>query len=171
MTQCDSSTWSANERRMVQCARGETHEGKHVYGTLTWDICKPWPEAKSLPIEERVTELEDSYLGLSAELSQLLEDRRARLKADKLAAENIPFGYKLAPEIPEPIPMLLVCPSCGERHIDAGVFATKSHHTHACQYCGMVWRPAIVPTTGVRFLPGFKEDYTLESLSKKREEK
>jgi uncharacterized Zn finger protein len=57
-----------------------------------------------------------------------------------------------------PIPMLLWCPNCGERHIDRGVFATKLHHTHACQECGMVWRPAIVETVGVRFLPGFKDD-------------
>ncbi len=57
----------------------------------------------------------------------------------------------------EPIPMLLWCPSCGARHVDAGEFATKPHHTHACQSCGMVWRPAIVPTCGVLFLPGFKD--------------
>lgn len=56
----------------------------------------------------------------------------------------------------EPIPMILTCPVCGGRHIDEGEFATKVHHTHACQYCGMVWRPAIVPTVGVKFLPGFK---------------
>jgi len=62
---------------------------------------------------------------------------------------------KTAPP-PEPIPMLLTCPSCGARHIDAGEFATRPHHTHACQTCGMVWRPAIVPTVGVQFLPGFK---------------
>ena len=55
------------------------------------------------------------------------------------------------------IPMLLWCPECGERHVDAGEFVTKPHHTHACQSCGHVWRPAIVPTVGVRFLPGFKD--------------
>lgn len=56
----------------------------------------------------------------------------------------------------EPIPMLLWCPECGKRHIDEGEFATKRHHTHACQHCGMVWRPAVVCTVGVVFLPGFK---------------
>jgi len=54
--------------------------------------------------------------------------------------------------------MRLTCPSCGELHIDEGDFATKEHHTHACQGCGMVWRPAVVPTVGVRFLPGFKNE-------------
>jgi len=61
-----------------------------------------------------------------------------------------------AAQCERPIPMLLWCPECGERHIDVDEFATKPHHTHACQGCGMVWRPAIVPTVGVQFLPGFK---------------
>lgn len=55
------------------------------------------------------------------------------------------------------IPMLLWCPSCGKRHVDTGEFATRLHHTHACQSCGMVWRPAIPFTVGVQFLPGFKD--------------
>jgi len=55
-----------------------------------------------------------------------------------------------------PIPMRLLCPECGRLHIDEGEFATKPHHTHACQHCGAVWRPAIVATVGVQFLPGFK---------------
>ena len=57
---------------------------------------------------------------------------------------------------PIPVPIRLECPSCGELHIDEGDFATKPHHTHACQSCGAVWRPAVVATVGVRFLPGFK---------------
>jgi hypothetical protein len=55
-----------------------------------------------------------------------------------------------------PIPMLLNCPVCGERHIDEGEFAEKPHHTHACQSCGTVWRPAKINTVGVQFLPGYK---------------
>ena len=54
--------------------------------------------------------------------------------------------------------MLLWCPQCNARHIDEGEFATKPHHTHACQSCGHIWRPAIEPTCGVRFLPGFKSE-------------
>lgn len=56
-----------------------------------------------------------------------------------------------------PVPMRLHCPECRMLHIDVE-FATKPHHTHACQSCGNVWRPAIVPTVGVRFLPGFKDE-------------
>lgn len=56
----------------------------------------------------------------------------------------------------EPLPMRLICPDCGALHLDIGEFATRVHHTHACQECGMVWRPAVHATVGVAFLPGFK---------------
>jgi hypothetical protein len=56
----------------------------------------------------------------------------------------------------KPIPMRIPCPECHTLHIDEGRFAVEPHHTHACQHCGNVWRPAIVHTVGVRFLPGFK---------------
>lgn len=56
-----------------------------------------------------------------------------------------------------PVPMIMACPECCERHIDQGEFAERPHHTHACQACGFVWRPAIVATVGVRFLPGFRD--------------
>lgn len=58
--------------------------------------------------------------------------------------------------------ILLWCPQCGKRHVDEGEFATKEHHTHACQYCGMCWRPAIEPTCGVQFLPGFKNEEIID---------
>lgn len=58
----------------------------------------------------------------------------------------------------EPIPMRLHCPMCHELHIDEGAQATIVHRTHACQECGCLWAPAVVPTVGVRFLPGCKND-------------
>ena len=57
-----------------------------------------------------------------------------------------------------PMKLIITCPACSERHIDKGEFVTKPHHTHACQSCGMVWRPAVGCTVGVKFLPGFKDD-------------
>lgn len=57
-----------------------------------------------------------------------------------------------------PIPIVLHCPECRARHIDEGEFATKVHHTHSCQWCGLTWRPAVVATVGVQFLPGFKNE-------------
>lgn len=56
-----------------------------------------------------------------------------------------------------PMALILSCPVCHARHIDVGAFATKPHHTHACQTCGLAWRPAVEPTVGVQFLPGFKD--------------
>ncbi len=67
-----------------------------------------------------------------------------------------PSAINEPPPPAPPIPLILNCPECGTRHIDVGEFATKPHHTHACQNCGMVWRPGVVPTVGVQFLPGFK---------------
>ncbi len=59
---------------------------------------------------------------------------------------------------PDSIPMRLHCPECHRLHVDEGVWATQVHHTHSCQHCGMTWRPAVVATVGVQFLPGFKND-------------
>ncbi len=58
----------------------------------------------------------------------------------------------------QPIAMRIPCPGCGTLHIDEGEFATKPHHTHSCQHCGLTWRPAVEHTVGVRFLPGFKNE-------------
>ena len=66
---------------------------------------------------------------------------------------------------PKPIPMILHCPECSMRHLDVGEFATKPHATHACQHCGFVWRPAVVNTVGVQFLPGFKNEKETENGS------
>lgn len=60
-------------------------------------------------------------------------------------------------DLDPPIPTILPCPMCGTKHVDKGKFATKRHHTHACQKCGLVWRPAIVATVGVEFLPDYKD--------------
>lgn len=68
-----------------------------------------------------------------------------------------------------PIPMRLVCEACGKLHIDEGEFATKPHHTHSRQHCGLTWRPAVLCTVGVRFLPGFKNETAPESPSPKQQ--
>lgn len=67
--------------------------------------------------------------------------------------------------VQSPVPMLLHCPLCSARHVDVGEFETKVHHTHACQGCGHVWRPAIVATVGVQFLPGFKNEAERSAVS------
>lgn len=74
----------------------------------------------------------------------------------ELAEAHVGFKAALRDGIRVPIPMFLTCPMCSARHIDEGEFATKVHHTHSCQGCGLTWRPAVVATVGVQFLPGFK---------------
>ena len=71
------------------------------------------------------------------------------------------FGGR--PAVMVSIPMRITCPGelpdgtkCGRLHIDEGEWATKPHHTHSCQHCGMTFRPAVPYTVGVAFLPGFK---------------
>lgn len=79
-------------------------------------------------------------------------DRQAVLSAEQLGYVRSDHVYQ-----PAPVPMILYCPTCNGRHIDKNEYATKPHHTHACQHCGTCWRPAVVPTVGVQFLPGFKD--------------
>lgn len=94
------------------------------------------------------------------------------IKIDTLGASLIPLNIpvldrpdviakqraylKIEEEPTKPIPLYLTCPKCSQQHIDEGEWANKPHHTHACQHCGLTWRPAVAATVGVRFLPGFK---------------
>lgn len=53
-----------------------------------------------------------------------------------------------------PIPMVLHCPRCHLQHIDAPDERTpdwqnQPHRSHLCHGCGLIWRPADVPTIGV----------------------
>lgn len=55
-----------------------------------------------------------------------------------------------------PVPMVLHCPLCGEQHVDAVEpdkgWTNPPHKSHLCHGCGCIWRPAEVPTVGVRGL-------------------
>lgn len=55
-----------------------------------------------------------------------------------------------------PIPMVLHCPKCHGQHIDepnpAKNLTNPPHRSHECQFCGTIWRPADVPTTGVNYI-------------------
>ena len=99
---------------------------------------------------------ENPWLGVVASVA-LLQNRARDLEG---AALTNGLQKKVeAPVLVEvPIPMLLWCPKCQHRHVDRGEYATKPHHTHACQNCGLVWRPALVYTVGVGYLPGFEDE-------------
>lgn len=73
----------------------------------------------------------------------------------KKSDETDPVNEEEKAHIEGPIEMLLWCPSCGGRHIDPPDF--DAHKTHACQHCGLLWRPALIATQGVQFLPGCKD--------------
>lgn len=91
-----------------------------------------------------------SHAALQAEVERLRDSVSWRRVAERCEQEKLSARESAARE------MLLWCPSCGERHIDEPPFDVKPHHTHACQNCGMCWRPAVCNTVGVQFLPGFK---------------
>ncbi|SRR6266446_10613110 len=56
----------------------------------------------------------------------------------------------------KPIDMFLSCPACFAQHIDEshkenGVqWDNPPHKSHLCHFCGCIWRPADVPTNGVK---------------------
>lgn len=87
---------------------------------------------------------------LEAEITSLRASLTQTLASLALADDS------LVRAIAQPVAMILTCPACDARHLDVGKWATKPHHTHACQACGVVWRPAVANTVGVQFLPGFK---------------
>lgn len=56
-----------------------------------------------------------------------------------------------------PIPMILHCPRCHQQHIDepdpSDNWENPPHKSHKCvgpEGCGCVWRPADIPTMGVK---------------------
>ncbi len=125
--------------------------------------CAAWPTSDEGDTHTRLQNLVDSLGTVPttpiAGLLTLLEERVPALVAE--AADNLALlarGVELFGEEPAPVPMFLTCPKCNARHIDEGDFAMKRHHTHSCQACGLTWRPAVAPTVGVAFLPGFKNE-------------
>lgn len=77
------------------------------------------------------------------------------------------IAYKPAASA-SPLRMVLHCPACGLQHIDAPTpptyrqggegltyqtrpaWTNPPHRSHLCAGCGIVWRPASFPTTGVQ---------------------
>lgn len=51
-----------------------------------------------------------------------------------------------------PIEMLLFCPVCHTQHVDFpdAPWDNPPHKSHKCLWCSTIWRPADVPTQGVR---------------------
>lgn len=79
--------------------------------------------------------------------TNLLNDRQAREMLEHILVQQ-----------EGPVPMRINCPTCGLLHVDEGEWVERPHHTHSCQGCGMTWRPAVINTVGVQFLPGAKNE-------------
>ena len=77
------------------------------------------------------------------------------IRADQLRSLMHPSPTPQADSQPAPINMVLHCPKCGLQHIDAPDERTPGwknelHRSHLCHGCGHIWRPADVPTNGVK---------------------
>jgi hypothetical protein len=105
--------------------------------------------------------LYDKVTLLTEEVKTLKEDAMIGRSA---AAQNVELQklvgsfQELVSDLQLPIPMILFCPVCNERHIDKGKFAVAVHKSHSCQSCGFTWSPCHRPTVGVLFLPGYKDE-------------
>lgn len=79
------------------------------------------------------------------------DEAMAKLRAEHAALDA--EACHLRERLDTPIPMVLPCPRCDQRHVDAPEPETgwknPPHKSHLCATCGCVWRPAAVPTTGV----------------------
>ncbi len=53
----------------------------------------------------------------------------------------------------KPIDVMLYCPVCHHQHVDRPEpdkgWDNPPHKSHLCHGCGLIWRPADVPTNGV----------------------
>lgn len=63
--------------------------------------------------------------------------------------------------------MLLFCPMCGVKHVDAPDERTPDwtnppHKSHLCHGCGCIWRPADVPTEGVEAIATVGKSDTID---------
>lgn len=97
------------------------------------------------------------FAGVREEENRVVAGAEARVLAGMTGREDA-GGTTIISHLPKPIPMLLWCPACHARHVDSGEHVTKPHRSHVCQSCGLAWRPAVVATVGVQFLPGFKDE-------------
>ncbi len=101
-------------------------------------------------------------------LSLPVERQRALLEAGSWALTNAAWQAARATQPSAPINMVLHCPACGQQHIDAQesinagpdergrrtpsavTWTNPPHRSHLCAGCGHIWRPADVPTNGVK---------------------
>lgn len=86
------------------------------------------------------------YLALREHLGPGIVDEVSREKFFDRGS----FTRCVVMKLDEPVPMILLCPKCGEKHVDKGIWGTtRIHRTHLCAKCGETWRPFPHATVGV----------------------
>lgn len=111
---------------------GPTLHGVPEFGWRTFDTFVPPIQREAAA---RIQELET--LLLNTLQRETASQKRHDDKLDALEAA--------------PVPMLLNCPTCAAPHVDEKTedWDNPPHRSHKCKYCGCIWRPSDVATTGV----------------------
>ena len=91
---------------------------------------------------------------------QWLRNIRDGISTPEDALGEMEENHKRIQALPRPISerapgvvnMILHCPKCGLQHVDApdDEWTNPPHRSHLCHGCGCIWRPADVPTNGVK---------------------
>jgi predicted RNA-binding Zn-ribbon protein involved in translation (DUF1610 family) len=132
-------------------------------------VIKEAPPVREVDIEPVIVKHDNAFYG--AETGRW-KGKGPLMEADYAEMEAViasdPLKYKLGRQVPKVfadkrdeiltnkaeadghgINKVLHCPGCGVQHIDMGEWKTRLHKTHACDNCGIEWRPFNYPTRGV----------------------
>lgn len=116
-------------------------------------------------IKERMEETGTPNGPNNADLTDLERDYKAAKPAAWGYAKSVVDGAPRSAMGEKPLPMVLHCPECGLQHVDAKethglaegeqepeepAWNNPPHRSHLCHGCGCIWRPADVPTDGVK---------------------
>lgn len=96
----------------------------------------------------------DGYLAAFYELADMLGIPAQPCSPKEVWETQMRPALQAAIAAQGPLPMVLHCPRCHLQHIDAPDERTPDwknppHRSHLCHGCGLIWRPADVPTIGV----------------------
>lgn len=139
------------------------------------DRPQPAPAAPTVSalLQELVSALDEKRSASEDPVQTVETAERSFAATDRIWALLEPARRALQSAQPAPIPMILHCPNCGLQHIDAPDdprgqikcqknpqcaepcgewcgWTNPPHKSHKCAGCLHIWRPADVPTTGVK---------------------
>lgn len=106
----------------------------------------------------------DAYRQEDTELHRAMWGMQAEHRTALVREEEKGYAKGLKDARLEPIEMILHCPTCQRRHVDEEEWRKIPHRSHLCDGCGCVWRPADVPTIGVKSITTHGRDDTVTHL-------